>query len=275
MVWLRKIGWLAVFACLVLAFGAEIWRGSQKTQRHEYKQPSVAKQQNINGGKSVAVAVDDKKQTKRQQEGNRYNVSITFGHLPDWFVALFSGLLVYVTYRLVNATGDLRDSTELNARVLLSSERAYMNFYTDKLVLDGAPPTLRCYVRNIGRTTGSIIEYRHELYFGALQAIPDTPHFTAKSKIRRVMVSADSGNQREFRRVQMERHLTQEEITEYRNGKKLFLLFGYFKYIDRFRTLHTHGLGILFRHDDENDHELLNNDAYNYERSDPLPDEAA
>src|SRR5436190_17884348 len=33
-------------------------------------------------------------------------------HLPDWFVAIFTGLLVYVTYRLVKATGDLRQSTD-------------------------------------------------------------------------------------------------------------------------------------------------------------------
>ena len=49
-------------------------------------------------------------------------------HAPDWFVAIFTGFLVYVTYRLVTTTGDLRRSTdklwEAGERQIAHLERA-------------------------------------------------------------------------------------------------------------------------------------------------------
>lgn len=73
----------------------------------EYQQPTVAPQQDSQAGTPVA---DDKQHGKRNQESKWYDKFLD--HLPDWFVAMFTGLLVYVTYRLVKATSDLRISTD-------------------------------------------------------------------------------------------------------------------------------------------------------------------
>jgi hypothetical protein len=74
---------------------------------HNDQQPSASKQQDGQAG----VAPGSSEQSgKGKQKGNWYD---TFAeHTAEWLIALFTGLLVYVTYRLESRTGDLQKSTE-------------------------------------------------------------------------------------------------------------------------------------------------------------------
>ena len=83
---------------------------SHQRQSHEHRKPAVTKLENGPPSRPVADAVaEDKHDKGNQKSGGKH---IFLDHLPDWFVALFTGMLVVVTIRLVTMTARLRDSTD-------------------------------------------------------------------------------------------------------------------------------------------------------------------
>jgi hypothetical protein len=96
-----------VFAGIALALHSH---SRHQSQQPEHKQPAVAEQQDRAPSPLATSAIRNEQHPEgKKKEGwqNKF-----FDHLPDWFVALFTGLLVYVTHRLVKMTDRLRESTE-------------------------------------------------------------------------------------------------------------------------------------------------------------------
>jgi hypothetical protein len=105
----------ALFGAILLSFGLIEWSISQQTPPHNREQPAKTENQNSRASQPVTNPITDKNQSKRKQEDNWYN---TFAdHAPDWFVAIFTGLLVYVTYRLVKSTNKLWEAGERQIKV--------------------------------------------------------------------------------------------------------------------------------------------------------------
>jgi hypothetical protein len=110
---LQKAIWITLFLALVSGFGVAVWKSEKARRDHNSQhqtQPTITKDQDSPAGGSIANAVTNKDSGKGQKEGNWYD---TFSEHPaEWLIAIFNGLLVYVTYRLVSTTGDLRQSTD-------------------------------------------------------------------------------------------------------------------------------------------------------------------
>jgi hypothetical protein len=90
----------ALWSCILL------WQ-SQKTAPSSQAEPAKTEQQHT---KSVGTVVEQEQHSKRGQKSNWYDTFLN--HTPDWFVAIFTGLLTFVTYRLVSTTGGLKTSTD-------------------------------------------------------------------------------------------------------------------------------------------------------------------
>ncbi|MCP1915415.1 hypothetical protein J2R96_007895 [Bradyrhizobium elkanii] len=99
---------------IVLGFlvATALWAGiflfqPQKAVPNYEANPAPAEQQHaIPDG----AAGQQEQHAKGHQKSNWHDTFLN--HTPDWFVALFTALLTFVTYRLVSTTGDLRDSTD-------------------------------------------------------------------------------------------------------------------------------------------------------------------
>ena len=105
---MRRIPEIALGFLIASVFWAGIllWQ-SQKTVPDNQTQPPKTEQQHaVSGGASPQY----EQHAKGSQKGKWYDTFLN--HTPDWFVAIFTALLSFVTYRLVSTTGDLRGSTD-------------------------------------------------------------------------------------------------------------------------------------------------------------------
>lgn len=104
----------AGLALALLVFGAielaRVSHSSHQSQHRENKQPSPAKAHEAPSSPTVSDAAKKKQQSEGKQKGSWQDKF--FDHMPDWFVALFTGVLALVTWRLVTMTGRLWESTE-------------------------------------------------------------------------------------------------------------------------------------------------------------------
>lgn len=82
----------------------------EQTPPNYREQPAKAPQENGRTSQAFAKTVAKEKQPEGQKEGKWYSTFLN--HAPDWFVAIFTGLLVYVTYRLVKSTNKLWEAGE-------------------------------------------------------------------------------------------------------------------------------------------------------------------
>lgn len=105
---MRRVPEIVLGGLVATAFWAGIllWQ-SQKPIVHNQAPPAKTEQQHA---VSNSVSSQQEQHGKGHQKGNWYDTFLN--HTPDWFVALFTALLGFVTYRLVSTTGDLRDSTD-------------------------------------------------------------------------------------------------------------------------------------------------------------------
>src|SRR5580704_8617469 len=102
---LQNAAWIALFTCLVLGFSIAVWHSNQ-IAKHYHEQQAKTKYQNGQVGPPIADSIKQEKGGARTSEkGDNY-------HIAEWLIAFFNGLLVFVTYRLVTTTGDLRRSTD-------------------------------------------------------------------------------------------------------------------------------------------------------------------
>jgi len=100
---------LGFLIATVVWTGVLAWQSKQPPSNN-YGRPAVAESQVREGGQAIADPSAEKNHREGQQKGNWYDTF--FEHLAEWLIAVFNGLLVYVTYRLVTTTGDLRASTD-------------------------------------------------------------------------------------------------------------------------------------------------------------------
>ncbi|WP_316395019.1 hypothetical protein [Bradyrhizobium sp. 33ap4] len=99
---------------IVLGFlvATALWAGiflfqPQKAVPNYEAQPAKSEQQHAVSGRPAG---QQEQHAEGHQKGSWYDTFLN--HTPDWFVALFTALLTFVTYRLVSTTGDLRASTD-------------------------------------------------------------------------------------------------------------------------------------------------------------------
>jgi hypothetical protein len=90
----------AFWSCFLL------WH-SQKAVPNSQAQPAQTEQQHTKSGGAV---IQQEQHSKGGQKSNWYDTFLNY--TPDWFVAIFTGLLSFVTYRLVTSTGGLKTSTD-------------------------------------------------------------------------------------------------------------------------------------------------------------------
>lgn len=135
--------------------GLPIVKSLERPEAYQHNQTDKAQSK---GGNSSAVwnrSIPQKNGASGHQENRWYGVLVD--HAPDWFVAIFTGLLAYATYRLVKSTNNLWTATkdaserqELDTRVL---QRAYLSVEPGGInqFLDGTP-RLSCdiLIRNAG-----------------------------------------------------------------------------------------------------------------------------
>lgn len=134
--------WGPAFALLALVFVAAAGLFIQQPKQTHFVQPTKSEQQH-----SVAREAASKNQTvKDDSEGDEetlwYNTFLE--HMPDWFVALFTGFLTIVTWRLVVSTNKLWEAGERQLKVGQASVDAAVLSY--QVAATTAERQLRAYV---------------------------------------------------------------------------------------------------------------------------------
>ena len=94
------LGYAIGFA-FVIGLAVLSWQSHQPPVRHS-QHPAQTDYQDTRASQALADPVAEKQEPKRERKNNWYDTFMD--HAPDWFVAIFTGLLVYVTYRLVKST---------------------------------------------------------------------------------------------------------------------------------------------------------------------------
>lgn len=90
----------AVWACVAL------WQSQKAVPSNEANPAKTEQQDSVASGSSV----QHKEHSEGHQKGNWYDTFLN--HTPDWFVAVFTALLTFVTYRLVSSTNKLWEAGE-------------------------------------------------------------------------------------------------------------------------------------------------------------------
>jgi len=113
--------WIALAAILGLAVGGSLVWLSQQSKPYDQGQLAEAKDQH-GGGNEAATIGASKKQHGGERDDHWYNTFLE--HTPDWFVAIFTLLLVYVTYRLVTSTNRLWEAGERQLKIAETAANA-------------------------------------------------------------------------------------------------------------------------------------------------------
>ena len=106
-----------------------------------YGEPAKVEHQLRDAGLPAKKTVTEKGEISRHGESKWYGTFLE--HTPDWFVAIFTALLAYVTYRLVQSTNKLWDAAtkaaaaqekdiQIIQRAYLSVEPAGIHPFLDK-----------------------------------------------------------------------------------------------------------------------------------------------
>jgi hypothetical protein len=101
----------------------------QQARPYYYDLLAKAEGQNSQTSESQEKSINEKNNPERKDESQRHSYFLE--HASDWLVAIFTGLLVYVTYRLVISTNRLweeaRDTANRQERTTKTLERAYLH----------------------------------------------------------------------------------------------------------------------------------------------------
>lgn len=109
----RALAVLALFA--MIGGGFYLVPHSQKSVPHNQSQPTKSEAKNPGTQKSLGK---QEQHYEAHGEGNWYKTFLD--HTPDWFVALFTALLFFVTNRLVKSTNKLWDAGERQIKLTRS-----------------------------------------------------------------------------------------------------------------------------------------------------------
>jgi hypothetical protein len=107
----KQVNVFLLAVCMALAVvvvAQSIW--PYQSPPNNRGQPTVAENQNGNPDRPVTDPAAKENPSEGKQKGKWYDTFLE--HPAEWLIAIFNGLLVYVTYRLVTTTGDLRESTD-------------------------------------------------------------------------------------------------------------------------------------------------------------------
>jgi hypothetical protein len=195
--------------------------------------------------------------------------------VTDSLLALFTGLLIFVG---AWQGGHLRATV----KAIISGERPYIYpgvFSTARLLPSGAHavyplaanvpfPEIDWSFMNVGITPGIIKEIRGELFLG--NALPRRPTFTY-SRILRAELITHNGQETAKMTFPFNRNLTLDEIATIGAGHIQFCFFGYVKYTDCFRRLHTKGFSFRVRVRPQELAEPVGGLKYNYSKSQKIP----
>ena len=195
--------------------------------------------------------------------------------ITDSLLALFTFFLV--------AIGAWQGS-HLRATVeaIVSGERPYIypgRFVTGALLPSGAHaiyplaanvpfPEIEWAFMNVGKTPGIIKEIRGELFLGT--RFPRRPTFTYSHIVSAEWITR-GGQETDPIVFPFNRNLTLDEINGVGTGAIRFRFFGYVKYADSFRRLHTKGFEFVVRVHPRNRAEPMGGRRYNYSKSQKIP----
>jgi hypothetical protein len=120
-----------------------------------YGEPAKVEHQLRDAGLPAKKTVTEKGEISRHGESKWYGTFLE--HTPDWFVAIFTALLAYVTYRLVQSTNKLWDAATKAAAAqekdIQIIQRAYLSVEPAGIhpFLDGSPRLVcNITIRNAG-----------------------------------------------------------------------------------------------------------------------------
>lgn len=106
---------------------------------HYQSQPAEAKGNDTSRGGAHAPKSDGSKHGgERKQESHWYDTF--FDHMPDWFVALFTGVLVCVTVALVRSTNKLWEAGERQLRHSADTAQRQLRAYISVEADPSLPP---------------------------------------------------------------------------------------------------------------------------------------
>jgi hypothetical protein len=107
----------------ILWIGSKVHPPAEKAKPHYQGQPPQTESEHAAAGDAHATPGHaGKNAQKREQESRWYNTFLE--HPPDWFVALFTGLLTVVTFLLVRSTNRLWEAGERQISVARDSAQA-------------------------------------------------------------------------------------------------------------------------------------------------------
>ncbi len=198
--------WIVLAAILGFAFGGTLVWSTQKAPPNNREYPAKAEAQDSRARKTPINSITDEKHNGGKQKENWYQTFLD--HTPDWFVAIFTLLLAFITYRLVASTNRLWEAGERQlkiagktASVAINVERPYV--YVSEIELrrvplpEGEGPPADVYVpvftfTNYGRTPAFVtrVGYNHAV----VDKLPDEPayHFTDDLTVELVIRPGES-----------------------------------------------------------------------------------
>lgn len=182
---LQQAIWIALFACLVAAYGLAMWSASRQTTPYDHEQPTKS----------------DEQAKGPNNEGKWWDIFAK--HPTEWLLTLFNLFLVIYTRRLFVATAGLRDSTTRlweasreqaeQTRTSIDLARAdLVSTHRPILVVrhlavndpaDDEPVEIAFQVSNVGGTAAEITEMNATPYFSP-DELPGIPPYEIKSTIR-------------------------------------------------------------------------------------------
>lgn len=242
------LAWVLLAAALGFAIGGTFvsWHSSEPAPRtHDSRQPAKTEDQDRRPGEGPTKPLADRHHQKGQGEQHWYDTFLD--HTPDWFVAIFTALLSFVTYRLVTSTNRLWEAGERQIAVAEKSSaaaiqsvdaverqlRAYM--IVSRADIKDFGPDLAAEVRldfkNTGATPALDLMIRAQIEMAdasgaslSVERIPLTPSIS--------IVGAQGANSIEMR---LARVLTAEEVAVVIATRGAIFAFGSLTYFDVFR----------------------------------------
>lgn len=112
--------WPLFAAVMGFALGGSFVWGLQDTKPSYQADPTKAKHQHVEAYEARPNNVANEHPHEGSQKGKWYDTFLN--HTPDWFVAAFTALLTFVTYRLVTSTNKLWEAGE--RQIALARETA-------------------------------------------------------------------------------------------------------------------------------------------------------
>lgn len=123
--------WPLFAAIMGFALGGSFVWGLQETKPNYQTDPTKAERQHIESNASRTKTVANEQPHEGGQKGKWYDTFLN--HTPNWFVAIFTALLTFVTYRLVSSTNKLWEAGERQIELAKDTAAAQSRDMQDSL----------------------------------------------------------------------------------------------------------------------------------------------